>query len=392
MVAAAAVAWGVYIQVLADVPSVPYHVIHGVVSGMCLLPAAVRKAVLPIQEGSCRYDVFASILKTMSPGAALVAAPTVNERVASMRESTDGIADILAKQRWCTISTAYGVDDSGSREGKHVYYGVLKRSFWALPPGVDNSTNAKTIIYFHGGGYMSGNAQVYTNPACELARRTGARVIVAQYPLAPETPMPGPVHHMVKFYRSLLKTGVAPKSTILAGDSAGGGMALLVMQALLTSDDAGLLPAGAILLSPWVTLDRDEVGPSVVDNDKRCPFANKAVLDLCARAAVNIYDTEDPDGSVFRNAVHSPEISPIHGRLDGLPPLLISAGEADVLVSSQRTFRDLAVRAGVDVIYSEVDGMGHVFQIFTTFFPEAEMAMDGPMRDFVAARLGVKPH
>merc|ERR1712159_984297 len=167
--------------------------------------------------------------------------------------------------------------------------------------------------------------------------------------------MPVPVRCMVDLYVALLRDdgGARPPSKILlAGESAGGGMALLVLQALLdrsSSSGVGVermppsppLPAGAILLSPWVTTDFDDVGPSLAQNDGRDPNANMKAAAFVARAASGWVDRSHGIG-MFKDLVHSKQLSPLYGTLQGLPPLFMSAGEADVLVSSQRKFREQA--------------------------------------------------
>merc|ERR1712166_586769 len=117
-----------------------------------------------------------------------------------------------------------------------------------------------------------------------------------------------------------------------------------------------------------------------IENLERDPMCNLAAASFVAHAALGF---SDPDSAEFRAAVSSGVMSPTYGNLSGLPPMVISAGEAEVLVPSIRTFRDKALEAGVQVQYSERQGMPHVYPIFTGILPEADQEVDGPIKEFV---------
>lgn len=98
------------------------------------------------------------------------------------------------------------------------------------------------VLYFHGGGYVAGSARTGTHLAAELARRTGGRALSVDYRLAPEHPYPAAVEDGLAAYGGLLESGASPSRVLVAGDSAGGGLAVATL--LAARRHRGLLPVG----------------------------------------------------------------------------------------------------------------------------------------------------
>ncbi len=118
---------------------------------------------------------------------------------------------------------------------------------------VPNSSDAVTIYYLHGGGYIIGSINTHADMVSRIARASGARAFSLNYRLAPEDPFPAAVEDATAAYRWLLAQGIRPESIVIAGDSAGGGLALATILSLKAAGDP--LPGAAVLLSPWTDLD-----------------------------------------------------------------------------------------------------------------------------------------
>ncbi|MFJ5228557.1 alpha/beta hydrolase [Kitasatospora sp. NPDC088391] len=230
------------------------------------------------------------------------------------------------------------------------------------------------LLYLHGGGYVVGSPDTHAGLAGELARRAGLDAVSPDYRLAPEHVFPAAVDDGLAAYRELLETGVDPRSLVLAGDSAGGG---LVLATLLAARAAGLpQPAAAALFSPWVDLTLG--GGSLRGKADADPiFAEE---DLRAYAAHYLGDADPED----------PLASPALADLTGLPPLLIQVGANELLLDDAVR---LAARAGaddVDVTLEIGGNLPHVFQHHYGRLPEADAALDraaGFLAAHVAARL-----
>src|SRR6185436_8821369 len=117
---------------------------------------------------------------------------------------------------------------------------------------VDGIEPRHTVMYFHGGVYVLGDAFLAADLASQVGRRTSAKVISLDYRLAPEHPYPAAVDDALAAYEALLDDGTAPSDIVLAGESAGGGLAIAT---LVNARDHGLpLPAAALVMSPYVDL------------------------------------------------------------------------------------------------------------------------------------------
>jgi monoterpene epsilon-lactone hydrolase len=234
---------------------------------------------------------------------------------------------------------------------------------WTVAP---RAARDRVLLYFHGGGYVLGSLDTHQDLMARLANGTGWSVLGVDYRLAPEHPWPAAVDDAVAVYRWL--RAEQPEARIaLAGDSAGGGLALALMQRLAAQ---GLpQPVAAVLFSPWTDLtasldshrSRAEVDPMVSGTVLR-------------RLAAHYVAGAD--------ATH-PEISPLFGDLTGLPPLLIQVGDDEVLLDDARELGRRAAAAGVTVSQRVWPGAFHVFQIVPQL-PETAAAL-GDVARFLAA-------
>jgi epsilon-lactone hydrolase len=230
------------------------------------------------------------------------------------------------------------------------------RGEWLLP----DKPSATTILYLHGGGYYFCSPATHRGLVFPLARRSGARTFSLDYRLAPENPFPAALDDALAVYRKLVADGTPPASIVIAGDSAGGGLALATLLALRDAGDP--LPAGAAVFAPWT--DLAAAGASMTTNDGRDPmFYGKAFA-----PAGKLY-VGDAD-------VRNPYVSPLYGRFDGLPPLFIQVGDTEVLLDDSTRVAEKARAAGVSVDLEIWPKMPHVFQILAPFVPEANRALE----------------
>lgn len=237
---------------------------------------------------------------------------------------------------------------------------------WLAP---DGDLSGAVIYYLHGGGYVFGAMTTYRDLLTRLTRLTRARALWLDYRLAPECPFPAAVDDALAGYRWLLEQGVAPERIVIAGESAGGGLALATM---LAARDADLpLPAGAALMSPWT--DLTGLSATAITRADVDPMLVGAHIGEGGRRYLRDADPRHPLAS------------PLYADLQGLPPLLIHVGDCEVLLDDSRKLAERARQAGVAVTLRVWDGMFHAFPIFA-FLPEAREAIE-EMAEFVTARV-----
>lgn len=227
---------------------------------------------------------------------------------------------------------------------------------------------AGTILYLHGGGYLAGSAISHGRFAAAVARACGAGLYLPEYRLAPEHPFPAALEDALAVYRYLLDEGIPPSAIMLAGDSAGGGLALAAAMELREAGIAG--PAGLWLLSPWTDLrprrriDRGDPVLRPRDLDSAGPlYAGQAAPDC-------------------------PRMSPLLGDLAALPPMLVQAGEIEILCDEARALAAAVNKAGGEATLQVAAGMVHVWPIFSAFFPAQSRRAIDDVADFFRRRTG----
>ncbi len=227
---------------------------------------------------------------------------------------------------------------------------------WNTP---DDCADGRTIVYYHGGGYGIGSVQSHRGLCSNLARAARARVLSVDYRLAPEHPYPAAVDDAVAAYRWAVANGADPAKTAIGGDSAGGGLTVATLIALRDAGDP--LPAAGLCLSPWVDMTCSSA--RIQEVAPRDPMLSPPVLEVFAKAYMAGADPK------------APTASPIFADLAGLPPLLIQAGTAEVLIGEIEDFAARAKAAGVDVQLEVWDDMLHVWQTFADMLPEGRQAL-----------------
>jgi epsilon-lactone hydrolase len=260
--------------------------------------------------------------------------------VLTARPRPPGLAD--RRQRLDALGAHYTIDPKIRLEP--VETGSLKAE-WSTAPAADPS---RAILFLHGGGYISGSIESHRPLATEIGRAAGARTLALAYRRAPEDPFPAAVEDVIAAYRFLLAEGFAPSHIAIAGDSAGGGLAVALMVA---AREQGLAqPACAWCISPWVDLEGS--GHSVTTKAALDPLIQKDYLTELAAAYLNGADPR------------APLASPLHANLRGLPPMLIQVGSAETLLDDAVRLAGSAGAADVAVTLEVWPNMIHAWPLF----------------------------
>jgi len=225
---------------------------------------------------------------------------------------------------------------------------------------VDGIQPRHVVLYFHGGVYVMGDAALAAELASQVGRRTQAKVISVDYRLAPEHPYPAAVDDALAAYEALLDNGIDPSDIVLAGESAGGGLAVAT---LVNARDHGLpLPAAAFAMSPYADLTL--AGTTMETRREVDPLLSPEAL-----------QARIPDYTAGQDAALG-LISPIFADLSGLPPLIIQAGSHEVLLDDALRLAQQAATADVEVTLDITPGVPHVFQAYHPILDEATAALD----------------
>lgn len=220
-----------------------------------------------------------------------------------------------------------------------------------------NSTTKSTLLYLHGGGYFACSPRTH-RPITAAFAKLGFAVFVPDYRLAPENPFPAAIDDAEAVWNGLVERGHAPASLVVAGDLAGGGLALALM--LTLRDKGQALPAAAALFSPWT--DLAATGELVVSNASReAMFWAPGLVE---------------GGATYLNGADpkTPLASPLYADLAGLPPVLIHAGDREVLRDDSTRLAKRARAAGVHVDLKIWPVVPHVWQL-AQFVPEARSSL-----------------
>lgn len=238
---------------------------------------------------------------------------------------------------------------------------VEKRVVGGVPADVVTARTPREspiVIHFHGGGYCAGSARTARAWAAHLSAQARCRVVLPDYRLAPEHPHPAALEDARAVLRALGRDANAG-SLVVSGDSAGGGLALALVISLR---DAGAeLPAGCVLLSPWLDLRRDRRADA--DLVRRDVLLSPDWLDACARAYAD------------RGAWSGATVSPLSASHKGLPPLLIQVGTDEILAPDAGLLAASASAANVDVTYTQWPGMWHDFVLQPGLLATADSAV-----------------
>lgn len=225
---------------------------------------------------------------------------------------------------------------------------------------VDGVESRHTVLYFHGGVYVLGDAFLAAELASQIGRRTRAKAISVDYRLAPEHPFPAAVDDALAVYKALLDNGTEPSDIVFAGESAGGGLAVATL--VNARDNELPLPAAAYVMSPYADLTL--TGATMETKRKADPLLSPEAL----QPRVTDY-VSGKDAALGL-------ISPIFADLSGLPPLIIQAGTNEVLLDDATRLARQAALADVEVTLEITPGVPHIFQAYHPILEEATAALD----------------
>ncbi|WP_344449891.1 alpha/beta hydrolase fold domain-containing protein [Actinocorallia aurantiaca] len=227
----------------------------------------------------------------------------------------------------------------------------------------------KVILYLHGGAYFFGGPGLYRGFSWRLSAATRRPVLMVDYRLAPEHAPADALADALLAYDALLARGHRPQDITVAGDSAGGHLAIGLVHALKRR--GAPLPAAVVALSPWADLRcQAESHRSNELSDDLLPAAKIAWL-----------------GGVFCDGApeEDPLFDPVRGDYTDFPPLLLISSSTEILRDDARLVAKTAASAGAEVVHHEWIGQVHVFPVFADFVPEAKAALR-QVAEFLAAR------
>jgi monoterpene epsilon-lactone hydrolase len=288
-----------------------------------------------------------SIRAMLSPMKGSVDGPSAREPFDHMMESTPAAQGI-----------AYEATSIGGVPG-----------WWCLP---GDATPHSAILYFHGGGYVVGSARAYRHFAGQFAARANVSTFVPDYGLAPERPFPAAIDDAGASYAGLLTQGFS--KIALAGDSAGGGLALAMLSQAVGQSRAGAWPRprGAAVIS--ASTDLALTGESIEARADADPLSTRGSLSSLASLYLAGHDPRDPLAS------------PLYGDLAGLPPVMMHVGEDDILLDDSIRYAERLEREGGTAHLHTWAGMIHVFPSNLALLQAANEALDN-IGDFLKQQL-----
>ena len=268
-----------------------------------------------------------------------------------------------------------------------------KEPEWACPSGYDyemfpykglgmeylrpkKGNTGRVILQLHGGGYIGPMKNIYRTMAVRYSKLLkGGDVLTIDYRVAPEYRYPAALEDAVSAYLWLVEEQeYNPDKIIIAGDSAGGGLALALLMYL--RDHNMPLPNGAILMSPWTDLTCS--GESHQFNYEKDPLFGNTKESM-------LHDSD----YIGENDPEMPYISPMFGDFKGLPAMLYQVGSYEVLLSDSEAAHRKALEAGCESVLSVYEGMFHEFQMSLNLIPESKRAWEEVKR-FIFERYELK--
>ena len=241
---------------------------------------------------------------------------------------------------------------------------------WVRPRSLTQPDTAPICLYLHGGAFAMGGLNSHRDLASQFAQRAQIRLLMVDYRLAPEHPFPAALDDALAVYRALLAQGIPAQRLLLGGDSAGGNLALGTAQAIRAQGLAP--PAALVLFSPW--LDLTGHSPSRQANAASDVMLSQQVLDEAAALYAPGLPLDDA------------RLSPLFGPLAGLPPCLMVASSAEILIDDARRLKQLLLAAGGLVELLEWANTPHAFPVMARYLPEGRAALDQTAR-FIRQRL-----
>ncbi len=243
------------------------------------------------------------------------------------------------------------------------------RGEWLAHPRLSATDGQRRILmYDHGGGYVAGSAATHRPVTTALARVARCRVFASDYRLAPEARFPAAIDDILAAYHWLVTEEAPGVPVVVVGESAGGGLVLLLAQHARARGWPA--PAGVAALSPWTDLAGE--GASLTANDGRCDMFRPENINAFAAAYLGGASPRDP------------RASPLFGAMEGLPPVLLQVGSTELLLDDATRMHDRLQAAGGNSKLSVYQRVAHGWQLLSPYVPEATAAVQ-ELADFAAA-------
>jgi monoterpene epsilon-lactone hydrolase len=215
------------------------------------------------------------------------------------------------------------------------------------------------ILYLHGGGYGIGSPRSHRDLCAHLAKYAQMSVASLDYRLAPEHPYPAAIEDALAAYQALLNEGHNNKQIYIAGDSAGGSLALTLVLRLKSMNIPQ--PAALFLISPWI-------------NKSRQSASHHTQLDV--DPVINESWSSQMTDNYFQNSTSKQAEACLYDKdLSGLPPMLIHVGTDEVLLDDSLILKQHAIKAGIRVTLITYSELWHVFHFSASLFKQARTAL-----------------
>lgn len=227
-----------------------------------------------------------------------------------------------------------------------------------IPKENNHLKHNSVILYCHGGGYMTGSCMYAREITTKLAKHTGLRVLCFNYRLSPEFPYPSAIEDALSAWNYILSCKYSPDDIIIAGDSAGGNLALVLT--LILRDKHMILPKKLILFSPWT--DMTFSGASYHSAEIIDPILNNKYI----TKAISCYLTDTL-------TANSPYVSPLFADFKSFPPVYIQVGTNEILLDDSRQLYKQLIKQHIPAKLDIFEGMWHVFQMAP--IPKSEIAI-----------------
>ena len=250
--------------------------------------------------------------------------------------------------------------------------GVDAELMW--PARLHHPIGQRVILYIHGGGFSSGSIRTHSLLAGSLAKAASSDILLIDYRLMPEYGYPAQINDALTAYRWLLDNGYRSENVIVAGDGAGGNIAIETV--LRQMQAAKPLPAAVIALSPIT--DLAATGGSMSSNAGSDPLVGKDWIETLRKTYLRSRSPTDP------------QASPLYADMTGFPPLLLQVGSGEVLLDDTLRLADKARQAGVDVTTEVWPGMPHQWQLFPSLLDDADRSSQN-IAEFAIRHFADKP-
>lgn len=275
-------------------------------------------------------------------------------RLARVTDPAQARADFARTARWLFRAPPHSVILPGSVKGET----GSAREIPGLWVSCGPVHQRRVLLYLHGGGYVTGSPQTHAAMVARISKIAGLRAFLPAYRLAPENPAPAALEDAIAAWNGLFALGYDPDRIVLAGDSAGGGLAFALLAALCAR---GTPPRMVLGFAPWVDLTGR--GASLAANAARDALLPARRFDELAR----IYA-----GSIARD---DPRISPLFADFPGAPPVLLQVSDDEILRDDSLRLARRVEDFGARVTVQRWPHAPHVFQIFDGWIPEARAAL-----------------